>query len=112
MYRVDGIFINRWDALRHVLLRALPAELSSRDRASSCRARTNPQDPRRGAYILWRQERLFELWRLWDADDPSRSIRSARVIPNAGGGAPSALDMKTIGELAPTLLPTARRGAG
>ena len=28
----------------------------------------DPQDPARRAYIVWHQQRLFELWRLWDAE--------------------------------------------
>jgi hypothetical protein len=62
----------------------------------------DPQDPARRAHIGWQQQRLFELWQLWD-----REIRAinpdACVIPNAGGGATSPLDMRMIGELAPTL---------
>ncbi|MFI5459496.1 MAG: hypothetical protein ACHRXM_29065 [Isosphaerales bacterium] len=46
----------------------------------------------------WQQQRLFELWRLWDAE--VRKINpDSRVIPNAGGGATSPLDMKAIGDL-------------
>jgi hypothetical protein len=61
-----------------------------------------PHDPARKNYILWRQQRLFELWHLWDGE--IRKINpQARYIANAGGGALSPLDMKTVGELAPTL---------
>jgi hypothetical protein len=70
-----------------------------------------PRDPARRNYVLWRQQRLFELWRLWDAE--IRKINpGARFIANAGGGAMSELDMKTIGELASTLFADrqARRG--
>jgi len=72
---------------------------------------TDPQDPARRAYVLWTQQRLFELWQLWD-----RTVRQCNpnscVIPNTGGGATSALDMARIGELAPTLFADrqARRG--
>ena len=62
----------------------------------------DPQDPARRAYILWQQQRLFELWRLWDAEVRKINPDSC-VIPNTGGGATSPLDMKAIGELAPTL---------
>jgi hypothetical protein len=71
----------------------------------------NPQDPARREYIVWRQKRLFELWNLWDtrikAINPEASF-----IANAGGGALSELDMKKIGEIAPTLFADrqARRG--
>jgi hypothetical protein len=70
-----------------------------------------PHDPARRQYILWHQQRLFDLWRLWDGE--IRKINpGAAFIANAGGGATSALDMKTIGELAPTLFADrqARRG--
>ena len=63
---------------------------------------SNPQDPARKQYIVWRQQRLFELWRLWN--EKIRAINpDASYIANAGGGALSDLDMKTINELAPTL---------
>jgi len=100
-YRVDAIFINRWSGsgmcycehCRTNFRAATGRELPRTD---------DPQDPARRAYILWEQQRLFELWRLWDAE--VRKINpDSRVIPNAGGGATSPLDMKAIGELAPTL---------
>ena len=109
-YNVDGIFINRWDGsgmcycehcgrnFKQATGLELPAE-------------TDPRDPARRAYILWRQDRLFNLWRLWDSE--VRKINpQARVIPNTGGGAGSSLDMKKIGELADTLFADrqARRG--
>ena len=100
-YRVDGIFINRWagsgmcycEHCRTNFRAATGHELPRTD---------DPQVPARRAYILWHQQRLFELWRLWDSE--VRKINpDSRVIPNAGGGATSPLDMKVIGELAPTL---------
>ena len=100
-YRVDGIFINRWagsgmcycEHCRANFRAATGHELPRTD---------DPQDPARRAYIVWQQERLFELWRLWDAEVRKINPDSC-VIPNAGGGATSPLDMKAIGELAPTL---------
>ncbi len=109
-YRVDGIFINRWDG-------------SGMCYCSHCRQNfkeasgfdlpftNDPRDPARRAYLLWRQQRLFDLWQLWDRE--VRKINpQARVIPNTGGGATSSLDMKKIGELADTLFADrqARRG--
>jgi hypothetical protein len=100
-YKVDGIFINRWSGsgicycehCRKNFRAATGHDLPRTD---------DPQDPARGAYISWHQDRLFELWRLWDGE--VRKINpDSRVIPNAGGGATSSLDMKAIGELAPTL---------
>jgi hypothetical protein len=71
----------------------------------------NPQDAARRGYILWRQQRLFDLWQLWDTEVRKINPDSC-VIPNTGGGATSSLDMKKIGELAPTLMADrqARRG--
>jgi len=110
LYKVDGVFSNRWSG-------------SGMCYCEHCRAnfkkacgmdlpRTNdPRDPARRSYILWQQDRLFDLWRLWDAE--IRKIApNACFIANAGGGAISSLDMKTIGELAETLFADrqARRG--
>jgi len=100
-YRVDGIFINRWAGsgmcycqhCRTNFRAATGHELPVTD---------DPQDPARRAYIVWHQQRLFELWGLWDAEVRKLNPDSC-VIPNAGGGATSPLDMKTIGALAPTL---------
>jgi hypothetical protein len=100
-YRVDGIFINRWagsgmcycEHCRKNFRAATGLDLPRTD---------DPQDPARRAHILWQQERLFALWRLWDAEVRKINPDSC-VIPNAGGGATSPLDMKAIGALAPTL---------
>ncbi|MFO1500167.1 MAG: beta-galactosidase trimerization domain-containing protein [Verrucomicrobiota bacterium] len=110
LYRVDGIFINRWDGSG--MCYCEHCQRHFREAAGQDLPRTNnPQDPARRAYILWRQQRLFELWRLWDG--AVRAINpDSCVIPNTGGGATSSLDMRQIGELAPTLFADrqARRG--
>jgi hypothetical protein len=109
-YVVDGIFINRWDGsgmcycehCRSMFRAATGHELP----------RTNDaQNAIHRAYLLWRQERLFHLWQLWDREVRKINPNSC-VIPNTGGGATSSLDMKRIGELAPTLIADrqARRG--
>jgi hypothetical protein len=109
-YRPDAIFINRWDGsgmcyCEHCRKNFQAASGHELPRAS------NPQDPARRAYILWRQQRLFDLWRLWDAEVRKINPDSC-VIPNTGGGATSSLDMQRIGELTPTLIADrqARRG--
>jgi len=110
LYKVDGIFSNRWAGSG--MCYCEHCQKNFRAAYGMELPRTNdPQDPRRRNYILWRQERLFDLWRLWDAE--IRKINpQARYIANAGGGALSNLDMKTIGEMAPTLFADrqARRG--
>ena len=109
-YRVDAIFINRWDGSG--MCYCEHCRQNFRAASGHELPRTNdPQDPARRAYILWRQQRLFDLWRLWDAEVRKINPDSC-VIPNTGGGATSALDMQRIGELAPTLIADrqARRG--
>ncbi|MCP5116955.1 MAG: twin-arginine translocation signal domain-containing protein [bacterium] len=110
LYKVDGIFSNRWAG--HGICYCESCHRRFRDATGEKLPRTDdPHHPARRAYILWRQERLFELWRVWD-----KAIRDihpgARYIANSGGGALSSLDMKTIGEMADTLYADrqARRG--
>jgi len=101
-YRVDGIFINRWDGSGMCYCEHCRKNFKDSSGFELPRS-NNPQDPARRAYILWRQQRLFDLWRLWD--QAVRQINpDSCVIPNTGGGATSSLDMKKIGELAPTLM--------
>lgn len=101
LYPLDGIFTNRWDGSGMCY-----CEHCRRNFADVYRMelpeRVDPQDIRWRNYVEWRQQRLFEVWRLWDAE--IRAVNPhARFIPNAGGGALSYLDMKTVGELADTL---------
>ncbi len=109
-YQPDGIFINRWDGSGMCYCEHCRTNFRAASGLELPRT-NNPQDPALRAHLLWKQERLFALWRHWD--DAVRAIRpDACVIPNAGGGAASSLDMKRIGELAPTLMADhqARRG--
>jgi hypothetical protein len=96
LYKVDGVFSNRWAGSG--MCYCEHCRENFRAAAGLDLPRTNnPQDPARRAYIMWRQQRLFDLWRLWDAE--IRKINpAARFIPNSGGGALGDLDMKTIGE--------------
>jgi len=109
-YRVDGIFINRWDGSGMCYCEHCRKNFKAASGHDLPRT-NNPQDPARRAYVLWRQQRLFDLWQTWD-----RAVRAINpdscVIPKTGGGATSSLDMKKIGELAPTLMADrqARRG--
>ena len=110
LYEVDGIFSNRWSGSGMCYCEHCQANFRTFSGLDLPRT-SNPQDPARRQYLVWHQQRLFELWRLWDAE--IRKINpGASYIANAGGGALSGLDMKTIGELAPTLFADrqARRG--
>jgi hypothetical protein len=109
-YRVDGIFINRWDGSGMCYCEHCRTNFKASSGFDLPRT-NNPQDPARRAYILWQQQRLFDLWQLWDREVRKINPDSC-VIPNTGGGATSSLDMKKIGEMAPTLMADrqARRG--
>lgn len=110
LYPVDGIFSNRWAGSG--MCYCEHCRRNFRTASGMDLPRTNdPRDAARRAYLGWRQQRLFELWRLWDRE-VQKARAGTRFIANAGGGAMSDLDMKTIGEIAPTLFADrqARRG--
>jgi len=101
-YKPDAIFTNRWTG--NGMCYCEHCRQNFDEATGLDLPRTNdPQDATRKQYILWRQDRLFDLWRLWDqrmrAIDPD-----VTYMASAGGGALSDLDMKTIGELAHTLV--------
>ncbi|HEY9142337.1 MAG TPA: alpha-amylase family protein [Bryobacteraceae bacterium] len=100
-YEVDGIFSNRWAGSGMCYCEHCRRNFRSATGMDLPRT-TNPRDPARRAYIAWRQERLFDLWRLWDSEIHAINP-DACYIPNSGGGALADLDMKTIGERAPIL---------
>jgi len=101
LYKVDGVFSNRWSGSGMCYCEHCRENFHAASGLDLPRT-LNPHDPSRRAYIGWRQQRLFELWRLWDGE--IRKLNpTARYIPNSGGGAGADLDMKTIGELAPIL---------
>ncbi|MBI3208666.1 MAG: beta-galactosidase trimerization domain-containing protein [Candidatus Solibacter usitatus] len=110
MYKVDGIFSNRWSGSGMCYCAHCQRNFKAFSGLDLPRTR-DPLSPARRQYIVWKQARLFELWRLWDAEIKKINA-GASFLANAGGGALSELDMKTIGELAPTLFADrqARRG--
>jgi hypothetical protein len=101
LYHVDGIFSNRWSGSG--MCYCVHCQRNFRSVSGMDLPRTkDPRNPARREYIVWRQKRLFDLWRLWDSKIKAINP-NASYIANAGGGALSELDMKTIGDLAPTL---------
>lgn len=101
MYQVDGVFSNRWAGSG--MCYCVHCQQNFRQFSGMELPRTpDPQDAARKQYIVWRQKRLFQLWHLWDSKIKAVNP-NASYIPNTGGGALSELDMKTIGEIAPTL---------
>ncbi len=110
LYKIDGIFSNRWEGSGMCYCEHCRKNFKAFSSLELPRT-ANPQDPARKQYMVWKEQRLFELWRLWDAE-VKKINPQASFIANAGGGALSDLDMKTIGEIAPTLFADrqARRG--
>ncbi len=109
-YQVDGVFSNRWAGHGQCFCEHCQRNFRQFSGFDLPRS-SDPQDPARKAYIVWHEQRLFEVWRLWDAE--IRKIKpDACFIANSGGGALSELDMKTAGELSPILFADrqARRG--
>jgi hypothetical protein len=100
-YLPDGIFTNRWSGSGMCYCEHCRENFNAFSKMDLPRT-NDPQNPSRRQFILWQQGRLFELWRLWDAKIQAINP-NASYIANAGGGALSQLDMKTVGELAPTL---------
>jgi hypothetical protein len=100
-YRVGGVFSNRWtgngicycESCKKLFFDAYHEPLPlTRDVHNQTWLN----------YSVWEQGRLFELWDVWDK--AIQQVRpGARFIANSGGGATSNLDMKKVGELAPTL---------
>ncbi|HTB09925.1 MAG TPA: beta-galactosidase trimerization domain-containing protein [Bryobacteraceae bacterium] len=101
LYKVDGVFSNRWAGSGMCYCEHCQSNFKTASGMDLPRT-LDPQDPARRAYMGWRQQRLFELWRLWDGEI-QKINPGARYIPNSGGGATSDLDMKTVGSLAPIL---------
>ncbi len=101
LYGVDGIFSNRWAGSGMCYCEHCRQNFMDFARLDLPRT-TDPQNPTRRAYLVWHQQRLFELWRLWDSTIKAANPNAA-FLANSGGGALSELDMSVIGELAPTL---------
>ena len=101
LYKVDGVFSNRWSGSGMCYCEHCRANFKKASGFDLPRT-NDPQNPAHRAYLQWHQQRLFELWGVWD-DAIRQANPEARYIANAGGGALSDLDMKHIGELAPTL---------
>jgi hypothetical protein len=100
-YMVDGIFTNRWSGSGMCYCEHCRENFRAFSGLDLPRT-SDPHDTARREHLVWNQKKLFDLWRLWN--EKIREINpQASYIANAGGGALSSLDMKTIGELAPTL---------
>ncbi len=100
-YRPEAIFINRWSGSGMCYCQSCRDQFRAFSGLELPRT-TDPRDPSRRQYGIWRQRRLFELWQRWE--DAVRAINPlACIVPNAGGGALSDLDMREVGERAATM---------
>jgi hypothetical protein len=102
LYKVDGVFGNRWAGSGMCYCEHCRENFHAASGLDLPRTQ-NPQDRGRRAYMEWRQQRLFALWKVWD-DAIRQANPGARYIGNSGGGALSDLDMARMGELADVLV--------
>src|SRR5258707_4435651 len=102
LYQIDGVFSNRWTGSGMCYCEHCQRNFRTATGFELPRT-NNPQDPPRRAYIVWHQQRLFELWRLWDAEI-RKANPAARFIPNSGGSALSELVMRLNREIAPAMV--------
>jgi hypothetical protein len=109
-YMVDGIFTNRWAGSGMCYCEHCEKNFHAFS-GMALPGTLDPLDSARRQYVVWHQQRLFELWRLWN-DRIQKINPNASYIANAGGGALSELDMKTVSELAPTLFADRQGRAG
>ena len=104
LYGVDGIFSNRWAGSGLCYCEHCQRNFRAASGMDLPKT-TDPLDPARKNYLVWRLQRLTELAKLWDNE--IRKINpQARYVPN---GFP---DLKVAGELADILFidHQARRG--
>src|SRR6185295_4929760 len=92
---VGGIFSNRWEGSG--MCYCEHCAWNFREYCGMDLPRiSNQHDAAWWNYIVWRERRLFELWRFWDSE--IRKINPAvRYIANFGG-ANSGLDMRVVNE--------------
>lgn len=101
LYPVDGIFCNRWSGEGVCYCPRCRQQFKAAS-GFDIPLEVGDGSPAWLAYQDWRQQRLFDLWDVWDAEI-RRLNPNARFIPNAGGGALSDLDMSRIGKKADIL---------
>jgi hypothetical protein len=100
-HNVGGVFSNRWTGNGICYCETCKKLFFDASHQQLPRTR-DPKDQAWRDYMVWEQARLFELWSVWD--QAIQEVRpGCRYVANSGGGATSGLDMKKVGELAPTL---------
>jgi hypothetical protein len=102
MYKPDAIFTNRWAGSGMCYCEHCRQNFHQFSGLDLPRT-LDPRDPARRQFLVWHQQRLFELCRVWNAAIQQINP-GACYLANAGGGALSELDMKTFGGLAPAAI--------
>ena len=93
IYKVDGIFSNRWKPQGGDCFCTHCAENFRAATGHELPTTSDVRDPRRREYVDWRNARLVALWKQWDAT-VRRANPEARFIPN---GPPT---LESAGQLA------------
>lgn len=109
-YRVDGIFLNRWDGSGMCYCEHCCANFKAASGFDLPRT-DDAHDPVRRAYLLWWQQRLMQVLEVWNSE--LRSINpDSCMVPNNGSGALTSLDARRISGNSPMLVADrqARRG--
>jgi hypothetical protein len=100
-YHADGIFMNRWEGSGDCYCQHCRENFKSATGFDLPRT-SDPHDPVRRAFLLWRQQRLVDVIDVWN--DTIRVINpEASVIPNNGSGALSQLNSIETSRRAPML---------
>ncbi|MFN2201228.1 MAG: alpha-amylase family protein, partial [Caldilineaceae bacterium] len=98
LYHVEALFGNRWAGSGMCYCEHCQRNFREATGHELPRRR-DPLEPAFRDYLLWREQRLFDLWQLWDAE--LRAINPhSHYIPNSGGGALSHLNMREVGRRA------------
>jgi hypothetical protein len=100
-YRVDGLFLNRWDGSGDCYCRHCSENFKAATGFDLPRS-ASMQDPARRAYLLWRQQRLMSLLDHWDTAIRGINPESA-MIPNNGSGALNSVNDLEASRRAPLL---------
>ena len=100
-YHADGIFMNRWEGSGDCYCQHCRENFKSATGFDLPRT-SDPRDPVRRAFHLWRQQRLVDVIDVWNGT--IRVINpEASVIPNNGSGALSPLNSIETSRRAPML---------
>ena len=89
-YAVDGIFVNRWSGTGMCYCDDCRSDFLARS-GRDLPQHSDPSDDAYRDYVEWREDRLLELVRTWQA--AVTAVRpEVAVIPNGGGGSQAELD--------------------